>query len=127
MSSTEEYVIICFIPRSKDAFSVNIEKSRPVDQLKDMIKAKKPQTFVNVEADTLSLYQVTIYGSLTTEQFIDQLNRLSQNLNESMRLWGGRELSSYFSESPAPPGKYYVIVQLPEGEPAIKTTVWCSR
>ena len=45
MSSTEEYRIICFIPRSKDAFSVNIEKSRLVDELKDMIKAKKSPIF----------------------------------------------------------------------------------
>jgi len=56
MSSMEEYRIICFIPRSKDAFSVNIEKSRLVDELKDMIKAKKSPTFTNVEADTLNLY-----------------------------------------------------------------------
>jgi len=35
MSITEGYKIICFIPRSKDAFSVNIEESRLVDELKD--------------------------------------------------------------------------------------------
>jgi len=109
---------------------MTIEKSRLVDQLKGMIKSKRSQMFANVEADTLSLYQVIIDGSLAMGQFIDQLNQLSQNLNESMRLWGGRELSSYFSETPAPPGKYYIIVQFPEGEPAgesIKTMVWCSR
>jgi len=128
MTSKKENKIICFIPGEQDAFSVKIEKSGLVDDLKDKIKKKRSRTFANVEAATLNLYRVIIDESLDNKKkFIDQLNQYSQNLDESVvALWGGRQLSSYFSESPAPPGKYYIIVQIPKGEPtgeSIKTTV----
>jgi len=125
MSSTKEYRIFCFIPGEQDDFPVKIEKSGLVDELKEKIKEKRQQKLADVDAATLNLYQVTVNGSPDRKRFIDQLNQLSQNLNENMvGLRGCEQLSEYFGQSP--PKKYYIIVQIPEGELAgesIKATV----
>jgi len=127
MPSTKEYRIFCFIPGEQDDFPVKIEKSGLVDELKEKIKEKRQQKLAGVDAATLKLYQVTVNGSPDRKRFIDQLNQLSQNLNENMVvLRGCEQLSEYFGKSPTPPKTYYTIVQIPEGEPAgesIKTTV----
>ena len=52
MSST----LLCFIPSGKRVFSVEIDKTKIVDQLKKAIKKVKQQMLANVEAHALTLY-----------------------------------------------------------------------
>jgi hypothetical protein len=49
---------------SKRSFSVPIEDSRTVDELKTAIVTKKPSAFVNVELDELTLWKPEVCGSL---------------------------------------------------------------
>jgi hypothetical protein len=44
---------------SHEPLSVEIEKDKTVDDLKEKIVKEKPSTFENVEADTLTLWQVS--------------------------------------------------------------------
>jgi Crinkler effector protein N-terminal domain len=105
MSST----LLCFIPSGKRVFSVEIDKTRIVDQLKDAIKKKKEQTLANVEADALTLYRVAINQFLDNEQQEATLTRISENLGEHKPLINTHQLSGIFDEKP-PDGEMWVTL-----------------
>jgi hypothetical protein len=52
--------LFCWILDVSDrSFSVSIEETRTVDNLKEQILAKKSATFANIEADQLTLWKVS--------------------------------------------------------------------
>ena len=112
MSST----LLCFIPGGKSVFSVEIDKTKIVDQLKDAIKEKKKQTLANVEADALILYRVAIDPTLDNDQQETTLTQLSENWGEHNELINTSYLSAIFDVAP-PDGKTWLtLVQIPQGE-----------
>ena len=115
--ATEEFEISCFIPGAKNTFTVDVEKSRGVTLLKDKLKEKKPQTFADVEADHLQLYQVIINDDLDKKPRMEELERLyKEKEKEGKQLDERRMLSKYFGESPPEGFKFYVIIEIPRGE-----------
>ena len=108
--------LFCFIPGGKSVFSVEIDKTKIVDQLKKAIKKKKTQTLANVEPHALTLYRVAIDRSLDNKQQETTLTQLSENWGERKELINTDQLSSIFDEQP-PDGKIWVtLVQIPQGE-----------
>ena len=108
--------LLCFIPGGKSVFSVEIDKTKIVDQLKDAIKEKKKQTLANVEADALILYRVAIDPTLDNDQQETTLTQLSENWGEHNKLINTSYLSAIFDVAP-PDGKTWLtLVQIPQGE-----------
>ena len=74
--------LFCFIPGGKRVFSVEIDKTKIVDQLKKEIKKEKKPELNAFTADALTLYLVTIRPSLNNNQRETALTHLSQDLEE---------------------------------------------
>ena len=122
MANMETYKISCFIPRNKNIFTVDVEKTQDVHCLKKLIRAEKLQTFTNVEVDALNLYQVTIEENLEKKPRMEELERLYKE-KESEALDEGKPLRKYFVESLPPPGmEYYIMVEIPKGESICQLT-----
>jgi hypothetical protein len=88
------------------SIDINATRARYVGHLKDAIKAKigfLPPAF------SLTLDRVAIDKSLHHETSINELKRLSENLQECMRLDDMAELSVIFGEI-LPAGKVYIIL-----------------
>ena len=116
MANMETYKISCFIPRNKNIFTVDVEKTQDIHCLKKLIRVEKLQTFANVEVDALNLYQVTIEENLKKKLRMEELERLYKE-KESKVLDEGKPLRKYFVKSLPPPGmEYYIMVEIPKGE-----------
>ena len=123
MANMETYKISCFIPRNKNIFTVDVEKTQDVHCLKKLIRAEKLQTFTNVEVDALNLYQVTIEENLEKKPRMEELERLYKE-KESKVLDEGKPLRKYFVESLPPLGmEYYIMVEIPKGESICQLTL----
>src|SRR6266496_2955011 len=107
--------LLCLVKgnTTANAFPVDIEKDQLVGHLKKVIKAEQPQTFANVDAKDLKLWNVTIPGDHD-----DQLRNLI--LQDSDELLAIRKISKYFPDPPAEES-IHVIVEPPE------TTTTSSR
>jgi len=104
-------VIWCFLIGGQDTFSVHIDGTGSVDDLKKEIKKEVPVD----HADHLKLYTVLVTQPGDKPNCISQLNRLSQQLNENHALDKELRLSDICFE-PHRGQKYYVVVQTPKGE-----------
>jgi hypothetical protein len=105
----------CFLVGERTIFPVDIDQTKTVGHLKEAITQKKRQRLGDVDPDHLTLYRVVIDGSLDQGPLIDELNRLSQNLQECTRLKERSQLSEIVGKTPQ--GKEeYILVQPPEGE-----------
>src|SRR5258706_2514548 len=110
------YTIFCFIPGSESTFSIHIEETKIVDDLKVAIKERMALKFKDFESANLRLHQAEINGNLNQKQRIAQPEQESQNLNGDMVLDEEVPLARYFGVGPPEGRKYYIIVVLPEGE-----------
>jgi Crinkler effector protein N-terminal domain len=108
MSTT--YTIICAILGETTSFPIEIESSKIVGILKDMIKEKKPNRFAGVDADELALYDVNISGS--KEARIEELKTMADNFGQREELDALRELTQIYSTAP-PKHTIHIIVQPP--------------
>ena len=110
--------LTCFVvPSGKNTFSIKVDDTEVVDQLKYEIKKKQPQTLALVDDTALTLYQAEIVPSHDKETFMGEVKRLSENLDECKELLGWLELSTYFPESPLAGKIYVILVQIHMGEP----------
>ena len=91
-------------PAVKHAFEVVIEADKSVSAFKEVIKAKKPLTFRDVEADEIKLWKVEIPD-----------DRDSQLANPTLdvELLATRDVEDYWTEKP-PKRHIHVIVEPPE-------------
>jgi len=107
--------LLCLVKgnTTANAFPVDIEKDQLVGHLKKVIKAEQPQTFANVDAKDLKLWNVTIPGDQD-----DQLRNLI--LQDSDELLAINDIGDYWPEKP-PKRNIHVIVEPPE------TTTTSSR
>lgn len=98
-------ILACFIPGGKNVFSIKIDETERVDQLKDAIKLKKAPELDDFAMDALTSYRGTISNDKKTR--MNELKGLDDEL---------QQLSEIFRESP-PAGKIYVtLVQTSEGQ-----------
>ncbi|KAF9367146.1 hypothetical protein CPB97_006237, partial [Podila verticillata] len=57
---TDNFNFFCVVDGESTLFSVEIEPSKTIGDLKDAIKAKKANDFSDVDADKLTLWKVSI-------------------------------------------------------------------
>jgi hypothetical protein len=88
-----------------NAFAVDIDKEKLVSHLKEAIKAKNPQTFANVDAKDIKLWNVKI-----PDDQDDLLSRLT--LNDGDELLATKKISKYFPDLP-PEEHIHVLVEPP--------------
>jgi hypothetical protein len=101
---------------SRNAFPVEIDKSKTIGQLKEIIKTKKANDFKDVDADKLILWRVSISTN--------KLSKLDPYFDYKI---DGTELSPYddiqevFPDAPAYK-HIHIIVELPEvGQQSFRT------
>ena len=109
------YTLWCLVLGDKTTFSVKVDGTQTVDELKEAIKNQALHKFENVDAYELTLYRVEGDQSCTWQERIDEFERLSQNLNEGTKLGDvEQQLSEIFGESPPKGKKYYILVVPPQ-------------
>jgi Crinkler effector protein N-terminal domain len=111
------YTLWCTVIGETTQFSVKIDKTGSVDELKDVIKKKKEPRLDAFVADSLKLYQVKVDGSLARQERMSELARLSRNLHECTELVDEeQQLSEIFGEGSLQGKTYYTLVRLPTGQ-----------
>src|SRR6266542_4798704 len=107
--------LLCLVKgnTTANAFTFDIEKDQLVGHLKKFIKAEQPQTFANIDAKDLKLWNVTIPGDHD-----DQLRNLI--LQDSDELLAINDIGDYWPEKPLKKN-IHVLVSPPE------TTATSSR
>ncbi|KAG0003899.1 hypothetical protein BGZ80_005724, partial [Entomortierella chlamydospora] len=112
--------LLCLVndkPRS-DAFEVEIESTRSVSALKDLIKTEKAKDLRDVDAEKLTLWRASISSeNPASTTMIDALDDKIELNNPSTHL------STFFPESPD--DNTYIIVQQPPHVPEDISTL-CS-
>ncbi|KAG0247620.1 hypothetical protein BG011_001171, partial [Mortierella polycephala] len=95
---------------TSNAFSVKIPSSDTIDDLKDHIKAKIPDTFNGVDAKDLTLWRVSILITRDNSEIPILFNNIAKE--EKEKLHPADDLSDIFDERP-PKKTIHVIVQRP--------------
>ena len=95
-------------------FSVKINETQLVDELKDKVKEKRDIKFKDIDAVELTLYRAEVDQPYERQKRIDELKRLFQNLDECTGLDEDQLLSKYFGESLPVGKKYYILVVPPQ-------------
>ena len=107
MSQPEIYTVICIVVGEGAPFRVEIEKNKIVDQLKDLIKEKKSNTFADIDANLLMLYHVEIAaGEDMLKKVEDEMSKKPTTLDPTM------EIADVFSETPRK-RTVHILVQPP--------------
>src|SRR5258708_6282486 len=93
--------IWCFIIGDNQTFEVKIDPAGSVDALKQQIKTQQQPALDHLRASSLILHRAEVKGSIAKQwgERIDELNRLSQNLNECTLLDSEKELSETFGNN----------------------------
>src|SRR3954470_9708443 len=101
-------ILFCLVKgnTTANAFSVKISRDEPISELKDAIKGKNAQTFANVDAKDIKLWNVKIRDDRD-----DLLSRLT--LNDGDELLATKKISKYFPDSPLEE-HIHVLVEPPE-------------
>jgi hypothetical protein len=115
--------IWCFVTGGETVFSVNRIESWSVYDLKEAMKAKKPQDLGATDANNLKLYLAEVDGSIDKQGRIDELKRLSRNLSECTELDEEHQLSGIFGEIPEGK-KYYTLVRRPKSVSGIYVCIY---
>ena len=133
----------CAIIGKELVFSIQINKTQTVYDLKKRIKEKVPSTLASIDAASLKLYKVNIDiddGDDGDEVKFDRAIRaISQNPTYTKEIQDlstepkqvltnpFRELSAIFQSSPPVDGWIHILVELPQGESidSMDPRVWC--
>ena len=107
--------VFCFIPGDDSTFSVSIDETELVDNLKKKIKAEMGQELEHVAVATLALYHINIKFD-ESDEHITQANEIFQDLSKhkQLKLNEWHVLSEI--EKGFPKGFLHILVQLPPSE-----------
>ena len=73
------YTLFCIVPGDKNLFSVKVDETQTVDELKKAIKSENSHKFENVDAYELTLHQIEINLDVSNEDEYDRiLDEVSQ-------------------------------------------------
>jgi len=109
------YRLFCLIPSSKNYFSVKINKTDTVDELKEKIKEKKPVVLEALDADALTLYRIDV--KIHDTNFDDQIEAMCKSdfvFTPKEFLIPMRKVSHYFKNDSEMAVE--VLVVPPQGE-----------
>ena len=109
---SDTITLMCLVrgESSDHAFTVRINKSEFVADLKKLIKAEKQQLFDGIDPDNLTLWRVFI--PVENDAILQKL--VLENANGVQKLHPTEEVSDVFSETP--PKKHIHIIVEPPGK-----------
>jgi hypothetical protein len=107
------YKIFCFLERPSALFSVKIDKTETVDDLKKKIKVENSVALAGVDAEYLNLYFTDI--STNNSNYMEQVNDQFNGLSKLEPLVPTIELEAVFPDPPAP-RMIHILVAFPPGE-----------
>lgn len=112
--------LFCKIVGEDSVFSIDIEETKAVDDLKDKIKEKKKA--ILCDADQLTLYQAKKNDQWLVDEDADvaELSKTDGNhanyILDAMKMKPTRQLALYFSDQNVPQfEQIHVLVKLPDG------------
>ena len=111
------YTLFCIVLGQKTTFSVKVDETQTVDELKKAIKNEKPHKFKDVDADELTLHQIKIFIPEDDDEYDNMMNRISQPgyvFDSKRTLIPTSKISKYFGQGPA--GDIHILVELPESK-----------
>jgi hypothetical protein len=119
--------LFCFVVGEKgDAFSINIEESESVAELKKFIKQKKANKLKNIDARKLDLFLALTFDNKWLDIDSDDANRLEYGektdlieelTQENRRLKGAFGLHAVLKKMPKPElRQIHILVVIPEQE-----------
>ncbi|KAI9240540.1 MAG: hypothetical protein BYD32DRAFT_151644 [Podila humilis] len=100
--------LFCLIDGEATPFSVEIDRTKTVDHLKDLIKAKKANTYSDVDADMLMLWRVSIPIDPPNKRKPIVLNEI----HSATELDPTDDISDVFEDQP-PKKTIHIIIQRP--------------
>ncbi|OAQ24326.1 hypothetical protein K457DRAFT_1823888 [Linnemannia elongata AG-77] len=95
---------------TSSAFSVEIDSTNTVDELKKLIKTEKVNDFQDVDADKLTLWRVSFLITRDNSEIPILFNNIAKE--EKEKLHAADDLSDIFDEKP-PKKTIHIIVQRP--------------
>src|SRR5882757_6624518 len=118
----EEYTISYFIPGDKNTFTVDVEKTRNVHNLKEKIRATEFQTLSSFQASDLELYRINAFGNNVKERgkaLEDEIRRIEdiQKTSSDSALDPLMKLHKVFDGTTPPDNTIHILVVVPSGEP----------
>jgi hypothetical protein len=109
------YTILCVIIGDNTLFSVNIDETRTVGELKRCIKEKAAHTLASFDAHTLRLYCIDVTGT-DPKTLMEAVKQKAQTVSSRDPLNPFHSLQVVYPP-PGPPGMMiHILVQLPSGE-----------
>src|SRR5258706_277023 len=110
------YTVTCAILGHRKAFSVEIDRDKPVSTLKNKISAQEFQALASFQALDLKLYKINIPVTPTYDAAIEPIYQRTVNFNEDDELKDPTaELEDVFPDG-APRKTIHILVKVPEGE-----------
>ena len=110
------YTLFCMIEGQYIPFSVKINETQSVDELKTEIRKKTSNRFRNIAADKLTLYKINVDAS-DRNKYEDTMHAISQPdyvFNPKLMLNPGQRISRYFGQpSDRPEGNILILVEPP--------------
>ena len=111
------YTLFCIVLGQKSTFSVEVDETQTVGELKRAIKNTKPIDFKDVDADHLTLHQIKIVISDNDDEYDNVMNGISQPdyvFDPKHTLIPTSKISKYFEQGPE--GDIHILVELPKGK-----------
>lgn len=93
----------------EEAFEVKLEKNNSVNDLKKKIKEEQPNSFVNIDAKNIVLWEVNV----STVDETTEVNIVLNDIQEKLKLSSPtKKIGNIFTES-IPDDSIHIIVKLP--------------
>jgi Crinkler effector protein N-terminal domain len=110
------YKLLCIVIGEKAPFSIKIDDTELVDDLKDAIKKKKEHTLGAFDADALNLYKINVNIS-NDDTYDKMIHDISRSDYKKWKLNPSFKVSEYSGETGFPEKTIHILVDFPSGEP----------
>jgi len=115
------YTLFCIVRGDTNLFSVKVDETQTVDELKKAIKSENSHKFENVDAYELTLHQIEINLDLSNEdeydRILDEVSQPGYVFTAKRKLRDAWEISQYFKQDPE--RGIHILVELPQKSKSI--------
>ena len=111
------YTLFCIVLGKKSTFSVKVDETQTVDELREAIKNKKPIDFKDVDADHLTLHKIKIVIPDDKDKYKaikDEVTRPGYVFDPKIELYPMFKISEYFKQDPE--RGIHILVELPQSK-----------
>ena len=115
------YTLFCIVLGESKLFSVKVDETLSVDELRKKIKNEKPFRFKDVDADELTLHKIKVDIDISdTAKYkskMDEVSRLDCVFNPKIELLPMQWISEHFGDSdPCKEKTIHILVEPPKSK-----------